>query len=345
MALARVRRGPGRLMPLPQRVLLALALGVGACSATTDEPRAGSSQANVTATTIGSVRITNYTLARESDFSSYTEFLCSGKGVAMQGTGIRNDGRFVKYVSGGGGWCGGYARLCNCSSARFAEVDSVFGSTGRNLVKNYSIAVDPKRIAYGSYVWIAELRHWYRADDTGGAIVGNEIDVYTEGDNPGFYFQSSVVVTREPHEANDPGPNGEKPDSAPEVVIEERPTGGPFEALDVRHPIAPGGFLTQCNGEADGEAVWTTRAGGKDGGSRWAEASYPQHPSGDCGEKKDGRHPIVLRSEPADALGGTWITQCAEEGGHVTHVFKVEGIVEGHPAAVFQYDESDESCP
>ena len=338
-------------MPLLQRASFALAFGVGACSAQSSEPSTGSTEANITGTTIGSVQITNYTLARESDFASYSQFLCSGKGVAMQGTGIRNDGRFVKYVSGGGGWCGGYASLCNCGSAKFAEVDSVFGSTGRGLIKNYSIAVDPRRIPYGSYVWIAELGHWFRADDTGGAIIGNHIDVYTEGDNPGFNFKSSVVVTREHREANDPGPNGEKADPTPEtpppeVKIEERPRGGPFEALDVRHPVAPGNFLTQCNTAADGEAVWTTRAGGKDGSSRWAEASYPQHPVGDCGQAtKDGRYPIVLRSEAGGTLGGAWLTQCAEEGGHVAHVFKVESEVEGHPAAVFQHDEGDESCP
>jgi 3D (Asp-Asp-Asp) domain-containing protein len=329
--------------------ILACALALAAVGCTS-EASTSTGESDIVGTRIAQVQITNYTLARESDFASYDQFLCSGKGVAMQGTGIRNDGRFMKYVSGGGGWCGGYASLCNCASAKFAEVDSVFGSTGRALIKKYSIAVDPKRIPYGSYVWIADLGHWFRADDTGGAIIGNHIDVYTEGENPGFNFTSAVFVTHEHHEADDPGPSGEKSDPTPETPppepkIEERPTGGPFEALDVRAPVAAENFLTQCNESADGERVWTTRQGGANASSRWAEASYPQLPYGECGKPNEGKYPIVLRSEPEGALGGTWITQCAEDGGHVAHVFKVESTVDGHPAAPFQHDENDESCP
>ena len=80
-------------------------------------------------------RITNYTLARESDLSGQRtgnrtrvaarglpgtyawEFLCSGRGVAMQGTGLTADGKFVHYVAGGNGFCGRDQHLCDCKGA------------------------------------------------------------------------------------------------------------------------------------------------------------------------------------------------------------------------------------
>lgn len=141
-------------------------------------------------------RITNYTLAREADLSGQRtgnrtrisakglpgqyawEFLCSGRGVAMQGTGVTLDGKYVHYVSGGGGFCGRDKNLCNCKGAEFAITTGVFGSTGRALTENYSIAVDPTVIPYGSFVWIDAMKRWFRADDTGGAIKGRHIDVY-----------------------------------------------------------------------------------------------------------------------------------------------------------------------
>jgi 3D (Asp-Asp-Asp) domain-containing protein len=347
------------------RVLLPFALGacVGACGPTANE-KVGSNASRIEGTTLGSVRITNYTLAREAALqgggmiaasslsSAHTaDFLCSGKGVAMQGTGVGDDGRFVKYVSGGGGWCGNYARLCNCGSARFAEVDSVFGSTGRTLTKDFSIAVDPKTIPHGRSVWIAALGRWFRADDSGGAIVGRHIDVYTQDDNPGYYFDSTIVVSNIAHEAGDPGPNGEPGgggaasggEPAPEPVIEDRPEGGPFHALEVRYPVGEGGWITQCT-EAGDEEVWRTRAGGRDAYSRWAEAKYPQVPADSCGDPRDGKHPLVFRSEAGGSLGGTWIGTCAGAD-HVANVFQVDGDIDGHPAAPFHHSEIDESCP
>ena len=166
-------------------------------------------------------QITNYTVALESNYSGaqvcnsqglsgcyYQDFLCSGTGVAMQGTGYANNGTYVKYVSGGGGWCGGYSYLCNCASAVFTTVSGVTGASGRTLVANYSIAVDPNYIPLGWYVWIDGLNRWYRADDTGGAIVGYRIDVYTGTSNPGYNFSSGIYLTSTAHNATDPSPYG-----------------------------------------------------------------------------------------------------------------------------------------
>lgn len=335
-------------------VLVFAALFATACSSAPDEEVSSSRSKIGSAVDLGRMRITNYTLARESDFASYSDFLCSGKGVAMQGTGIRNDGQHVKYVSGGGGWCGGYGRLCDCGSAKFTVVDRVFGASGSTLEKHYSIAVDRRRIAYGKSVWIAGLHRWFRADDTGGAIVGQKIDVYTADENPGYFFDSKVYASEIDHAPDDAGPNGEAADPIPRTkaaepepfVPEPRPEGGPFEGLEVRAPIAEGEYITQCNESLDGERVWQTRGGGPDAWSRWAEAKYPQEIATACGPPDDrlGVHPLVFRNRRAGEMDGVWVEQCAGEG-RVAHVHRVAFDVDGHPAAPFHHDEIDEVCP
>lgn len=52
----------------------------------------------------------------------------------------------------------------------------VYGSIGERLSEGYSIAVDPSVIAYNSKVIINDKV--YEAQDCGGAIKGNRIDVY-----------------------------------------------------------------------------------------------------------------------------------------------------------------------
>jgi 3D (Asp-Asp-Asp) domain-containing protein len=200
---------------------LAAMFAASACAEpTTDENQIEENQARTSSAassngSLSAVRLTNYTLARERDFASRADFLCSGRGVAMQGTGIGNDGRYIKYVRGGGGWCGNYARLCDCASAEFATVDRVFGASGRTLVKNYSVAVDPNVISLGSSLWIGALGRWFRADDTGGGIKGRHVDVYTEDENPSYFLSTDVVVSSTAHAPTDPGPNGEPPPAGP----------------------------------------------------------------------------------------------------------------------------------
>lgn len=53
----------------------------------------------------------------------------------------------------------------------------VVGSTGMELIPKYSIAVDPNIIPYGS-ILVDSIENEYRADDCGGAIKGNHIDIY-----------------------------------------------------------------------------------------------------------------------------------------------------------------------
>lgn len=52
----------------------------------------------------------------------------------------------------------------------------VYGASGNVLIPNYSIAVDPDVIPYGTVVYIDGLP--YVAHDCGGSIKGNSIDLY-----------------------------------------------------------------------------------------------------------------------------------------------------------------------
>src|SRR6185369_5193993 len=82
------------------------------------------------------------------------------------------------------------------------------------------IAVDPKLIPYGSWVWIEGLG-WYRAQDCGSAIKGFRLDVLTatEDDAMKFGKQDRFVIVV-PDEA---GPDIARPASA----TTEAPVGPP----------------------------------------------------------------------------------------------------------------------
>lgn len=62
----------------------------------------------------------------------------------------------------------------------------VYGSIGERLQSGYSIAVDPSVIAYGTEVIING--HTYKAQDCGGAIKGNRIDVYFDSHQDALEF-------------------------------------------------------------------------------------------------------------------------------------------------------------
>lgn len=62
----------------------------------------------------------------------------------------------------------------------------VYGSIGERLKDGYSIAVDPSVIPYGTEVIING--HTYKAQDCGGAIKGNRIDVYCKDHNRALEF-------------------------------------------------------------------------------------------------------------------------------------------------------------
>ncbi len=204
-----------------------LLFGCQAADEDTGELLDESELAVVNNSTLSSVTLTHYTLVTEAQTSGqhtgdgsiicgqglsgcyHKEFLCSGWGVAMQGTGKGSDGKFIHFVSGGGGWNSNFTWLNNCSTATFKVVSGVTGASGRTLVDDYSIAVDPGVIPLGWYVWIDAQNRWYRADDTGGAIIGKHIDVYegATGKVPNA-GSSRVFITSTAHGSGDVSPYG-----------------------------------------------------------------------------------------------------------------------------------------
>lgn len=62
----------------------------------------------------------------------------------------------------------------------------VYGAIGEELKEGYSIAVDPNVIPYRAEVIINGKT--YKAQDCGGAIKGNRIDVYMENHNDALEF-------------------------------------------------------------------------------------------------------------------------------------------------------------
>ena len=205
---------------------LLLALLVSACGAEDTSLDLSTAALAADGATLTGVTLTHYVLATEASTSGqntgdaslvcdamwldgcyHEEFLCSGYGVAMQGTGLADDGNLVRYVSGGGGWQAGYQWLNDCGSAVFSYTDGVYGASGRQVVADWSVAVDPGLIPLGWYVWIESEGHWFRADDTGGAIVGKHLDLYmgVTGQTPSA-SSSKIYVTSDTHEKWDPSP-------------------------------------------------------------------------------------------------------------------------------------------
>lgn len=68
----------------------------------------------------------------------------------------------------------GCANCCGAYAENRGEV--VTGAIGEPLTANYSIAVDPNVIPFNEVVLINGKE--YEAQDTGGAIKGNRIDIY-----------------------------------------------------------------------------------------------------------------------------------------------------------------------
>lgn len=73
-----------------------------------------------------------------------------------------------------------YCACPNCCGAYAADRPDgvVYGAIGEPLTPYYSIAVDPNVIALGDTVTINGQE--YKAQDTGGGVKGNHIDIYMD---------------------------------------------------------------------------------------------------------------------------------------------------------------------
>lgn len=109
--------------------------------------------------------------------------------LAIEGSGRLNDGRVLNYATG-----------ATRATTRYAVLDSArypwgAGVQGRALMPLRSLAVDPHTIPYGSLVYLPVLAGvevpringaggfihdgWFTAADTGSAIRGNRVDVFS----------------------------------------------------------------------------------------------------------------------------------------------------------------------
>ncbi len=137
----------------------------------------------------------------------------------------------------GGGWSNGAGR-------RYVPLPGVRFAPGPSLPLRFyrSIAVDPGLIPLGSRVYIAAYRRtagggWFRADDTGGAIVGRHVDVYrtppASADSGGDSYESQRIYVIPP---------GRRPGrGAPSAARTRATSGGGTSASPSPAPSRSGG--------------------------------------------------------------------------------------------------------
>lgn len=111
------------------------------------------------------------------------------KGAKARVVSTKNDWCKIKYGNKYGWCCKQYLKSGNKSGNKksvkrtlkvkaYAYTGHGMTSTGRRPVAGRTIAVDPRIIPYGSKVYIPSLGRTYIAEDCGGGIKGNKIDIY-----------------------------------------------------------------------------------------------------------------------------------------------------------------------
>lgn len=80
-----------------------------------------------------------------------------------------------------------YTLTAYCSCERCCGKTDGITATGTHAIEGVTIAVDPDDIPYGSYVDIEGLGT-YIAEDCGGAIKGNRIDIYFDSHEAALKF-------------------------------------------------------------------------------------------------------------------------------------------------------------
>ncbi|HLK67880.1 MAG TPA: hypothetical protein VKU19_30820 [Bryobacteraceae bacterium] len=140
----------------------------------------------------GKFEITAYNVCEEDDFSSdlveaknvgkhKKDFLFSGKGVAMEGTGLASDGKFIQLSNPKDlTWKSGFTEIKNSEDAVFEFVDAPQGAFGK-LTADSSIAIDPT---------ILPPKH--RVNIIGPRALGERKGMDTGADIKGFHFDNFV---------------------------------------------------------------------------------------------------------------------------------------------------------
>ena len=111
------------------------------------------------------------------------------KGVKAKVVSTKNGWCKIKYGNKYGWCCKRYLKSSSKSGNKksvkrtlkvkaYAYTGHSITSTGRRPVAGRTIAVDPRVIPYGSKVYIPALGRTYIAEDCGGGIKGNKIDIY-----------------------------------------------------------------------------------------------------------------------------------------------------------------------
>ena len=266
---------------------LALAGCLGGCASELPATPPGTQEATQKASAIAGeatlidTKITYYTLVTEGETSGQNtgdaseicnatglsgcyrkEFLCSGWGVPMQGTGIGHDNRFIHYVRGGT-WGPRKRWLNDCSKARFEYITKVTGKSGRELIPHYSVAVDKNLIPLGWSIWIDAEQAWFRADDTGNGIIGKHIDIYRGLDSAQVVADwSTIYATPQPHDWDDLSPWSE-----PGTGMSSMPGPSPGTGSTTTQTTASGWPQFTCGVNLDG---WGTCDHGPAAGSDYA---------------------------------------------------------------------------
>ncbi len=70
----------------------------------------------------------------------------------------------------------------------------VYTASGAEAQANHTIAVDPSVIPLGS--WVEINGHQYHAEDTGGAVKGNHIDIYFDSHGDALAFGRQITNVR-----------------------------------------------------------------------------------------------------------------------------------------------------
>ena len=85
-------------------------------------------------------------------------------------------------------YCGeNYHHICN-------DGDATTTSTGTRPVANHTVAVDPKKIPYGSILRIGDTV--YVAEDCGGSIKGNRIDIFFDSHSEAVNYGRRTVEAK-----------------------------------------------------------------------------------------------------------------------------------------------------